>query len=117
MEKGQDKPLVWLHGEIKTPPFSDGARISAGLLLRRLQRGEELEMPHSRPMPNVGPRCHELRVIDGRISWRIVYHLTAEAVVILHVFAKKSRSTAPRLIDLYRRRLQAFRNATREKAR
>jgi hypothetical protein len=33
-----DKPLVWLHGEVKTPPLSTAARIEAGVLLRRLQR-------------------------------------------------------------------------------
>jgi hypothetical protein len=31
-----DKPLVWLHGEVKTPPFSKEARVEAGVLLRRL---------------------------------------------------------------------------------
>ncbi len=34
-----DKPLVWLHGEIKTPPMSVSVRLEAGHLLRRLQRG------------------------------------------------------------------------------
>jgi hypothetical protein len=37
-----DKPLVGLHGEVKTPPFSPAARLEAGMLLRRLQRGELL---------------------------------------------------------------------------
>ncbi len=32
-----DKPLVWLSGEIKTPPLSKDARIEAGYLLRMLQ--------------------------------------------------------------------------------
>jgi len=32
----KDKPLVWLYGEVKTPPFSRAARIEAGFLLRRL---------------------------------------------------------------------------------
>jgi hypothetical protein len=41
----EDKPLVWLEGEIKTPPFSQKARIEAGSLLRRLQQGELLDMP------------------------------------------------------------------------
>ena len=40
-----DKPLVWLHGEVKTPPFSQVARLEAGFLLRRLQQGESLGMP------------------------------------------------------------------------
>ncbi|MGA7501729.1 MAG: hypothetical protein WBX00_33775 [Isosphaeraceae bacterium] len=56
------KPLAWLQGEIKTPPFSGAARLEAGMLLRQLQDGESLGMPHLRPMPSIGPRCHELRV-------------------------------------------------------
>ena len=56
--------MRWLHGEVKTPPLSLEARREMGLLLRELQDGEMLAMPHSRPMPGVGPRCHELRVND-----------------------------------------------------
>jgi hypothetical protein len=44
----QSKPLVWLHGEVKTPPFSQEARIEAGVLLRQLQEGETFGLPHSR---------------------------------------------------------------------
>jgi len=36
--KFADKPLVWLHGAVKSPPFSATARLEAGFLLRRLQR-------------------------------------------------------------------------------
>ena len=70
-----DKPLAWLHGEIKTPPLSAEARIEAGLLLRRLQRGERLEMPRSRPMPSIGLRCHELRIREADVTWRIIYRV------------------------------------------
>ena len=59
-----NKPLFWLQGEAKTPPFSQKARIEVGVLLRRLQQGENLEFPHSRPMPTIGTHCHELRVKD-----------------------------------------------------
>jgi hypothetical protein len=41
--KSTEKPLVWLHGEVKTPPFSSAARIEAGYLLRQLQMGERLK--------------------------------------------------------------------------
>jgi phage-related protein len=71
-----DEPLVWLHGEIKTPPLSRAARIEAGYLLRLLQKGPAIAMPQSRPMPVVGPRCHELRVRDAGADWRIVYRST-----------------------------------------
>jgi hypothetical protein len=64
----EDKPLVWLHGEVKTPPFSPGGRVEVGVLLRRLQRSESLGLPHSRPMPSIGPKCHELRVTDQGVA-------------------------------------------------
>jgi phage-related protein len=103
-----DKPLVWLHGEIKTPPFSRAARIEAGYLLRLLQKGQAVGMPRSRPMPIVGPRCHELRVRDGGADWRIVYRVDSDAVVILEVFSKKTRATPKAVIDSCTRRLREY---------
>ncbi len=102
------RPLVWLHGEIKTPPFSASARVEAGLLLRRLQRGESLAMPHSRPMPEVGPRCHELRVLDRDVAWRIMYHLTTDTVVVLDVFQKTTHRTPNAVLAVCRRRLRHY---------
>lgn len=89
------KPLLLLSGEIKSPPFSDEARRKAGFLLRMLQQGELLTMPDSRPMPSIGPKCHELRVVDSgaRVTWRIVYRLDSDAVVIADIFAKKTQKT------------------------
>ena len=78
-----DKPLVWLHGDVKTPPFSQEGRIAAGTLLRRLQRGEKLSLPHSRPMPVIGPRCHELRIQDQDVTWRIMYRVDTDAVIVV----------------------------------
>src|SRR5256886_1468024 len=89
-----EKPLVWLHGQIKTPPFSEEARIEAGYLLGRLQQGESLSLPHSRPMPSIGRRCHELRVPDKGQDWRTVYRIDADAIVILEVFRKTTRQTS-----------------------
>ncbi|MEZ4455875.1 MAG: type II toxin-antitoxin system RelE/ParE family toxin [Gemmatimonadales bacterium] len=103
-----DKPLVWLHGEVKTPPFSAAARVEAGVLLRRLQRGEKIGLPHSRPMPTVGPRCHELRLIDVGAAWRVVYRLDPDAVVIAAVFSKKTATTPKTVLDACRRRLRAY---------
>lgn len=86
-----DKPIVWLSGEIKTPPFSTKARLEAGFYLRKFQQGELLEMPISRPMPSIGKRCHELRLNDKDKTWRIVYYIDDDAIVILEVFAKKTQ--------------------------
>ncbi len=106
-----DKPLVWLHGEVKSPPFSKAARIEAGYLLRELQRGRLLSMPHSRPMPAVGPRCHELRVVDEGVTWRIVYRVDPEAILIVEVFAKKTARTPAAVLEACRRRLKEFDDA------
>jgi len=103
-----DKPLVWLHGQVKTPPFSKKARIEAGILLRLLQRGEFIEIPRSRPMPAVGTRCHELRITDANVGWRIVYRIDAEAIVLLEVFAKKTSKTPNRIIDLCKKRIREY---------
>jgi len=111
---GREAPLVWLHGEIKSPPFSTSARVEAGLLLRRLQRGEKLSMPQSRPMPNVGPRCHELRIQDAEATWRIVYRLDTDAIVIAEVFSKKARTTPRQVIAVCQRRLRAYDQAACE---
>jgi phage-related protein len=99
-----DKPLVWLHGEIKTPPFTRSARLEAGLALRRLQRAERLAMPQSRPMPGIGRDCHELRVRDVGHQWRVIYRIDADAVVIAEVFAKKTARTPAELIGVCRQR-------------
>lgn len=106
-----DKPLVWLEGEIKSPPFSQTARLQAGYLLRKLQQGETLGMPHSRPMPSIGLRCHELRVNDGSATWRIIYRIDPDAIVILEVFSKKSRATPKAVINACKKRLKDYENA------
>jgi phage-related protein len=103
-----DRPLVWLRGEVKTPPFSAEARVEAGGLLRRLQRGERLGMPHSRPMPVIGRRCHELRLGDAGKTWRIVCRLDGDAVVIVDVFQKGTQQTPTRVIQDCRRRLVLY---------
>ena len=108
-----DKPLVWLHGEVKTPPFSQEARIAAGTLLRRLQRGEKLSLPHSRPMPVIGSRCHELRIQDQDVTWRIMYRVDSDAVIIADVFAKKTSATPQPVIDVCKKRLHDYDKASR----
>jgi phage-related protein len=103
-----DKPLVWLHGEVKTPPFSAEARVEAGVLLRRLQQGERLSLPHSRPIPSIGPRCHELRIPDADATWRIMYRLDPDAIIIVGVFSKKTQATPKHVIETCRGRLKAY---------
>lgn len=106
--EGRGKPLAWRAGEIKTPPFSRAARIEAGTLLRRLQLGENIGFPHSRPMPSVGPRCHELRIRDEDQNWRLMYRIDPDAIVIVDVFAKKTGRTPKSVIETCKARLRMY---------
>ena len=108
MATDNEKVLILLHGEIKTPPLSRRARLETGFLLRKLQQGEMLSMPQSRPMPTIGSRCHELRIVDADAIWRIVYRIDADAVLILEVFSKKTRKTPQNIIDVCRRRIRNY---------
>lgn len=106
---------MWLHGEVRTPPLAAAARLETGLLLRRLQRGEMLSLPHSRPLPAIGRRCHELRIVDEHATWRIVYRIAADAIVVVDVFSKKTQATPKSVLDACKRRLRAYDGIAGEK--
>jgi phage-related protein len=103
-----DKPIVWLADKIKTPPFSGSSRREIGWLLRRLQRGERLGMPHSRPMPSIGKGCHELRVRDERGDWRVMYRVDDVAVVVIETFRKQTRRTPQGVLETCRARVDDY---------
>ncbi len=104
----QPREVVWLRGDVQSPPFSREARLEAGALLRRLQSHERLKMPHLRTMESIGARCHELRIRDHPNSWRIILRLDPEAIVILDVFRKQSEKTPERVIQNCRQRLAMY---------
>lgn len=110
---GNEKPLIWLRGEVKTPPFSLEARIEAGTLLRLLQDGASIGMPRSRPMPSIGKRIHELRIPDEDVTWRIIYRTDSDAIVIAEVFAKKTGKTPKKVIDTCKRRFNKYDEVTK----
>jgi len=97
-------------GKLQTPPVGAAAPSEAGVPLRRLQRGESLGMPHSRPMYEIGPRVRELRVNDceKRLTWRTICRIDPEAILVIHWFEKKTQSMPKRVIDLCKRRLQEY---------
>jgi phage-related protein len=83
------------------------------MLLRRLQQGEYLGLPHSRPMPSIGPGCHELRIQDKNSTWRIIYRIDPDAIIIGDVFNKKSQQTPKAVIDNCKRRFKRYDEATK----
>ncbi len=82
--------------------------METGFLLRRLQQGEKLSMPHSRPMSSIGARCHELRINDENKIWRIVYRIDSDAIVILEVFEKKTNQTPKNVINVCQKRINQY---------
>jgi len=99
---------VWLSGEVKTPPFSKEARLEAGFLLRRLQKGSNVGMPQARTMPSIGRRCRELRIRDQNKNWRIIVRIDDDAIVIADVFEKKTRTTPAKVIAVCKDRLSRY---------
>ena len=65
-------------------------------------------MPHSRPMPSIAKNVHELRLRDEDATWRVVYRIDPDAIVIVDVFSKKSQATPLPVIQTCRRRLNAY---------
>ena len=99
---------------METPPFSQEARIEAGFLLRCLQQGESLELPHSRPMSSIGSHCHELRIRDADKNWRIIYRIDDDAIVIIELFNKTTQTTPDRVIENCKKRLSKYDTDTQD---
>lgn len=112
-----DKQIILLHGDIKTPPLSEAARRETGYNLRQLQEGETLSMPHSRPMPSIGTGVHELRIQGANQTWRVIYRIDADAIVVAEVFSKKVQRTPKSIIMACQARFAAYDEARRQAKR
>ena len=77
-------------------------------MLRKLQAGQLLGLPHSRPMPSIGSSCHELRIPDAGVTWRIIYRVDNDAIVIAEVFPKKQQATPARVIRVSKDRFRRY---------
>jgi phage-related protein len=59
-------------------------------------------------MPSIGSHCHELRIRDEDKIWRIVYRIDEDAIVIVEVFGKKTRTTPKSVIEVCQKRLAKY---------
>jgi len=86
--------------------FPADARRVAGFQLHRVQLGSD---PNDwKSFRSVGPGVREIRVHTG-LEHRVVYVATfAEAVYVLHAFAKKTGKTTQRDVRIARTRFQAL---------
>ena len=63
-------------------------------------------------MPSVGAGCHELRIVDAKLNWRIMYYIATDAVVILDVFHKQTATTPKAVVVGCQRRLAEYHRLT-----
>jgi phage-related protein len=94
------KPVAFLGNSLDAVrSFPDDARGEVGFQIDRLQRG--LAPDDWKPMPTIGAGVREIRVRDTSGAFRVIYLATlADAVFILHAFAKKTQATSKRDLDL-----------------
>lgn len=87
--------------------FPEAVRGDLADALARLDAGQSLALPLSRPMPSIGNGVHELRLKDRSGAYRVVYALPGGGVVyVLHAFQKKRQATPQKNLDLARKRLK-----------
>ena len=60
---------------------------------------------------NRGHLCHELRINDADKTWRVIYRIDPDAIVIAEVFAKKTEKTPKDVIQACKKRLMEYDNA------
>lgn len=99
----ESKPLRWLGASLaNVRVFPEEARREAGFELGEVQKG--FEPSDWMPMANIGAGAKEIR-IHAENEYRVIYVAKfAEAVYVLHAFAKKTPRTAQTDIALAAKR-------------
>ena len=92
--------------------FPKKARTRLGKGLFRLQMGEQIGMPNSRPMPAVAAGASELRVKAEDGNFRAFYYTaSSQGVLVFHAFVKKTQRTPPLELEMARKRLKELLDA------
>jgi phage-related protein len=102
------QPLKQCLKEIED--FPEDVRGDLADALARLEAGQSLSLPLSRPMPSIGAAVHELRFRDRSGIYRVIYFLAGAGTIwLLHAFAKKTQQTPKHNIDVAKERLRRIR--------
>ena len=92
--------------------FPREIRDRLGKALYLIQLGEHPGMPLVRPMPSVEKGVSEIRLHSAGGQFRTFYFAaTAEGILVLHAFVKKTQQTPPHEIQLARKRLKEIQHA------
>lgn len=87
--------------------FPRAAREDAGYQIHELQNGRTPN--ESKPMPDVGRGCRELRVASNDSWFRVFYVASVDEYVwVLHCFQKKTNTTSKSDIEIGKQRYKAI---------
>ena len=102
------KEIIWYRKTLKlVSNFPEMIKRDLGYQLYRLQLGELLTMPHSRPMSTVANGCDELRIKGEDGAYRVFYLLSShESIIVFHAFQKKTQRTPNNELELARKNLK-----------
>lgn len=104
------KRVIW-HPKAKKEiqSFPKEIRYELGYLLHLLQKGENLEIPFSKPMSSIIVGAYELRIRGKDGIYRVFYYLKkAEGIIVFHCFKKKSQKTPRQELNVALERLKEF---------
>lgn len=107
------RPIIF-HPEARKAirRFPKEVRTRLGRGLFRLQMGERIGMPNSRPMPAVAVGVSELRVRAEDGTFRAFYYTaSSRGVLVFHAFVKKTQRTPPLELELAGKRLKELLDA------
>lgn len=92
---GTVRAVIWhLKAKVEISAYPEDVRKELGYLIYRLQLGEVLPMPHSRPMKSVAMGASELRVRGPDGNYRVFYYTKSpRGILVFHAFVKKSEQT------------------------
>jgi len=87
--------------------FPENVRRGFGKAILDLQKGANLSMPLSRPMPLIALGVDELRIKDRSGTYRVFYYTRlADSILIFHAFTKKTQKTPLTEMSLAQQRLK-----------
>lgn len=93
--------------EIKSLPLE--IREDLADAMTRLEDGQTLSLPLSRPMPSIASNAHELRLKDRSGIYRIIYFLIRSgSIVVVSAFKKTSQQTPKQEIETAKMRIKGI---------
>lgn len=73
----------------------------------KLRAGQKLSLPLTRPMPEIGPQVHELRLKGRAGIYRVIYVIRKkDAIYMVHAFTKQTAKTPGKNIELAKKRIR-----------